>query len=58
MRESIEDAPVQRVESARERAEREATRALAEEYRALLARADERVRAESVFRRVEMHAPM
>ena len=53
MSESLEGMAPQRVESAREQHEREAARAIAAEYRALLSRADDRMRAEPVFRRVE-----
>ncbi|MDZ4284594.1 MAG: hypothetical protein U1A28_02110 [Patescibacteria group bacterium] len=58
MSESPEGTAAQRVESPREQLEREAARTLGEEYRALIARADERVRAEPVFRRVEAREPV
>ena len=54
MSESLEGMTVQRVESAREQHEREAARVIAEKYRALVVRADERLRAEPIFRRVEL----
>ena len=54
MGESPEGMAPQRVESVREQHEREAMHAVAEAYRAIVERADKRVRAEPIFRRVEV----
>jgi hypothetical protein len=54
MSESLEIGESQRAESTRERYEREAMRAIAAEYGAIVERADELLRAEPVFRRNEI----
>lgn len=52
MRISMEGTSEQPVESVREQHERAAARAIAEEFHALSARADERVRSDPVYQRV------